>query len=67
MSDIKLEGVPKGIVAALAARAKAQGRSVEDEALAILEQAIAEGSIPPIRLMAHLTNAPREPKQNGDD
>ncbi len=61
--DLELKGIPLGVLAVLKARAKEQGRSVEDEAKAILEQALAEGAVPPIRLMAAATPA----AQPGDD
>ncbi len=55
MSEINIQGVPKGVMRALEARAKEQGRSLEDEVMAILELAITEGAIPPIRLVAEST------------
>lgn len=64
--ELKLEGLPAGVLAVLQARAKARGRTVEDEAKAILEKAIAEGALPEIRLMAAVTPAPI-PRHDDDD
>ncbi len=64
---LELANVPAGVLAALKARAKQQGRSVEDEVRAILEQAVAEGAIPAVRLMPAATPSPvRAPTEDED-
>lgn len=55
---LELADIPAGVLMALKARAKEQGRSVEDEVRAILEQAVAEGALPAVRLMAAATPSP---------
>ncbi len=68
MSDeLTLAGVPSGVLSVLQARAKAEGRTVEEEAKAILEKAIADGALPPIRLMAAATPAQVVRKDDNDE
>jgi plasmid stability protein len=65
--ELTLAGVPSGVLSVLKARAKAQGRSVEEEAKAILEKAICDGALPPVRLMAAATPVPIARKDDNDD